>query len=124
MFGFSEAEAVGQSLRIIIPESLRQRHWGGFVQTMCTGRTRYGAGDVLAVPALRKDGARISIEFTILPFADEAGRIPGMAAIFRCVIHAMSVHGFMACRSSISRRAGRGFHGMSVHRFRACRSSS
>ena len=95
MFGFSEAEAVGQSLCIIIPESLRQRHWGGFAQTMRTGKTRYGAGNVLAVTALRKDGARISIEFTILPFADEVGRILGMAAILRCVIPAMSVHGFM-----------------------------
>lgn len=41
-----------------------------------------------------------------------------------CVIRAMSVHGFTACRSRISRHAGRGFHGMSVQRFTACRSSS
>lgn len=83
IFGFSEAEAIGQSLDIIIPENLRQRHWKGFAETVRTGTTRYGAGDVLAVPALRKDGSRISIEFTILPFADRAGRILGMAAILR-----------------------------------------
>lgn len=82
-FGFSEAEAVGKSLDIIIPENFRQRHWEGFAETVRTGKTRYGAGDVLAVPALRKDGSRISIEFTILPFADQAGRILGMAAILR-----------------------------------------
>ena len=41
-----------------------------------------------------------------------------------CVIHAMSVHGFTACRSRISEHVGQGFHGMSVQRFRACRSSS
>jgi len=85
IFGFSEAEAVGESLDIIIPENLRQRHWDGFAKTMRTGKTRYGAGEVLAVPALRKDGSRISIEFTILPFADQAGRILGMAAILRDV---------------------------------------
>ncbi|MBR0831284.1 PAS domain S-box protein [Bradyrhizobium manausense] len=85
IFGFSEAEAVGKSLDIIIPESLRTRHWDGFAETIRTGKTRYGAGDVLAVPALRKDGTRISIEFTILPFPDEAGRILGMAAIARNV---------------------------------------
>lgn len=83
IFGFSEAEAIGQSLDIIIPENLRQRHWEGFAETVRTGKTRYGAGDVLAVPALRKDGSRISIEFTILPFADRTGHILGMAAILR-----------------------------------------
>ncbi|MGB8630554.1 MAG: PAS domain-containing protein, partial [Xanthobacteraceae bacterium] len=54
-------------------------------ETMQTGKTRYGAGDVLAVPALRKDGSRISIEFTILPFSDRTGRIIGLAAILRDV---------------------------------------
>lgn len=85
IFGFSEAEAVGKSLDIIIPENLRKRHWDGFAETIRTGKTRYGSGDVLAVPALRKDGTRISIEFTILPFPDRTGRILGMAAILRDV---------------------------------------
>lgn len=85
IFGFSAEEAMGKSLDMIIPENLRERHWSGFAETVRTGKTRYGAGDVLAVPALRKDGARISIEFTILPFVDRAGRILGMAAILRDV---------------------------------------
>jgi PAS domain S-box-containing protein len=85
IFGFSEAEALGKSLDIIIPENLRKRHWDGYVATIRSGKTRYGSGDLLAVPALRKDGARISIEFTILPFHDEGGRIVGIAAILRDV---------------------------------------
>lgn len=85
LFGFSQAEAVGKTLDLIIPENLRGRHWEGFRETVRTGKTRYGAGDVLAVPALRKDGARISIEFTILPFFDRTGRILGIAAILRDV---------------------------------------
>lgn len=85
IFGFSETEAVGKSLDIIIPENLLKRHWDGFGETVRTGKTRYGTGDVLAVPALRKGGARISIEFTILPFSDRAGRILGIAAILRDV---------------------------------------
>lgn len=52
VFGFSEAEAGGKSLGIIIPEKLRKRHWDGFAETIRTGKTRYGAGDVLAVPAM------------------------------------------------------------------------
>jgi PAS domain S-box-containing protein len=85
IFGFSEAEAIGKSLDIIIPENLRERHWNGYAKTVRTGKTRYGAGDLLAVSALRKDGTRISVEFTILPFVDRAGRILGMAATLRDV---------------------------------------
>ncbi len=85
IFGFSELEAVGKSLDIIIPENLRKCHWDGFEETVRTGKTRYGAGDVLAVPALRKDGTRISVEFTILPFPDRTGHILGMAAVLRDV---------------------------------------
>lgn len=84
IFGFSSEEAVGQTLDIIIPESLRKRHWEGFGATMRTGKTRYGAGDMLAVPALRKDGSRLSIEFTILPFY-EGEHLAGIAAILRDV---------------------------------------
>ena len=85
IFGFSAAEAVGQPLDIIIPESLRKRHWSGYLETVRTGTSRYGAGDVLAVPALRKNGGRISVEFTILPFHDRTGRTLGIAATLRDV---------------------------------------
>jgi PAS domain S-box-containing protein len=85
IFGFTEADALGQSLDIIIPENLRRRHWEGYHQGMRTGRTRYGSGDVLAVPALRKDGSRVSVEFTIVPFHNEAGRMIGIAAVLRDV---------------------------------------
>jgi PAS domain S-box-containing protein len=85
IFGFTPSEALGQSLDIIIPANLRERHWQGFDATMRTGVTRYGAGDLLAVPALRKDGARISVEFTVVPFTDAGGRMLGIAAILRDV---------------------------------------
>jgi PAS domain S-box-containing protein len=85
IFGFSASEAMGKSLDIIIPEALRKRHWSGYANTVRTGKTRYDTGDTLAVPALRKDGARISVEFSILPFRDRAGRILGIAATLRDV---------------------------------------
>jgi PAS domain S-box-containing protein len=74
-----------QSLDIIILKTLRARHWEGFNKTMRTGETHYNAGAVLAVPAIRKDGARISIEFTIAPIHDEAGEMAGIAAVLRDV---------------------------------------
>ena len=85
IFGFGAAEAIGQSLDIIIPENLRERHWRGHRETIRTGHTKYGAGDLLAVPALRKDGARISVEFSILAIRDANEAIIGMAAIMRDV---------------------------------------
>jgi PAS domain S-box-containing protein len=85
IFGFSPAEAMGQSLDLIIPERLRTRHWAGYTEVMRTGESRYGHGDLLSVPALRKDGTRLSIEFTIVPLKDAAGGMAGMAAILRDV---------------------------------------
>jgi PAS domain S-box-containing protein len=83
IFGFSEAEAIGQSLDIIIPERLRQRHWDGYDKTMATGESRYGESDLLAVPAVRKDGMQLSIEFTIMMLRDSGGEIIGIAALLR-----------------------------------------
>jgi PAS domain S-box-containing protein len=85
IFGFSESEAVGQTLDIIIPENLRKRHWEGYMRTMQTGKTRYGAGDVLEVPALRKDGTRASVEFSMLPFQAGDGSITGIGVVLRDV---------------------------------------
>jgi PAS domain S-box-containing protein len=85
IFGFAAAEAMGQSLDLITPEPQRARHWAGFNRVMETGESRYGHGDLLAVPSLRRDGIRISIEFTIVPIRNAEGRIVGMAAILRDV---------------------------------------
>jgi PAS domain S-box-containing protein len=85
IFGFTHDEAIGRSLDLIIPERLRQRHWDGYWRTMKTGESRYGAGDILAVPALRMDGATISVEFTIVALKDGQGQMVGMAAIIRDV---------------------------------------
>ncbi len=85
IFGFSSQEALGASLDIIMPENLRRRHWSGYQETMRTGRTRYAAGDLLSVPALRKDGLRISVQFSILPLPGADGALEGVAAIMRDV---------------------------------------
>jgi PAS domain S-box-containing protein len=85
IFGFSAGEAIGRSMDIIIPERLRARHWTGYDKTMATGVSRYGAGDLLAVPAVRKDGSTISIEFTIQMLKDADGQVLGPVAIIRDV---------------------------------------
>jgi PAS domain S-box-containing protein len=84
MFGHGRAEAVGATLDLIVPEQLRERHWDGYRRTMASGETKYG-GRTLAVPAMRADGTRISIEFTVAPLHDEAGGLVGIGAIIRDV---------------------------------------
>jgi PAS domain S-box-containing protein len=85
IFGFTSEEAVGQPLDLIIPENLRARHQEGFNRVMAGGATRYGSGDILAVPALTKGGRRISVEFTIIVLRGSDNAMIGMAAILRDV---------------------------------------
>jgi PAS domain S-box-containing protein len=85
IFGHSADEAIGQSLDLIIPENQRARHWAGYHEVMHTGKSRYSEGAMLAVPALRKDGTRISLEFTIAPLKDATGAMQGMIAVLRDV---------------------------------------
>lgn len=85
IFGFTAEEAIGATLDLIVPERLRKRHWDGYERVMATGETRYGAGDLLAVPAVTKDGRQISVEFTIIRLQDAERRVCGMAAILRDV---------------------------------------
>jgi PAS domain S-box-containing protein len=84
MFGYSAAEATGQSLDLIIPERFRARHWDGYRHVMATAVTSYGQR-LLAVPAMRKDGQRISIEFSIALLKDERGGVTGALAVVRDV---------------------------------------
>jgi PAS domain S-box-containing protein len=84
VFGYRAEEAVGQTLDLIIPERLRARHWEGYRKVMGTGVTRYGR-EVLKVPGIRKDGTRVSLEFTVILLRDGTGRLLGPAAILRDV---------------------------------------
>jgi nitric oxide dioxygenase len=52
---------------------------------MRTGITRYGEGQLLAVPALHKDGRQLSIEFSIQLVPDGRGQIEWVVAVIRDV---------------------------------------
>lgn len=83
IFGWPAGEVLGQSLDVIIPERQRERHWAGYARVMETGHTDYG-DRLLEVPALRQDGSRISIAFTVTLLHDEPGGAPtGIAAVVR-----------------------------------------
>lgn len=82
MFGYTKAEALGASLDLIIPERQRERHWAGYRQVMASGQTRYGT-EVLRVPAVHKDGRRLSIAFTVALLFAPDGRVQAIASIIR-----------------------------------------
>jgi PAS domain S-box-containing protein len=84
IFGYTESEAVGRSLDLIIPERQRELHWKGYGKAMLDGVTKYGS-ETLSVPAVTKDGERISIEFTIALLRDGEGKVLGPAAVVRDV---------------------------------------
>ncbi len=84
IFGYTSGEAVGQMLDIIVPEKIRERHWEGYFRVMKTGETRYGK-DLLSVPGIRKDGSRVSLEFSVALIRDEDGALLGISAVIRDV---------------------------------------
>jgi PAS domain S-box-containing protein len=82
IFGYTEGEALGHSLDLIIPERLRNRHWEGYRKVMETGATRYGT-EVLRVPAVHKDGRRLSIAFTVALLYSPSHEVQAIVAIIR-----------------------------------------
>jgi len=84
IFGYTAREATGRSLDLFIPEKLRERHWAGYRQVMASGETKYKTG-LLTSPGTRKDGTRVSLEFSIVLLRDSAGSVTGCASIMRDV---------------------------------------
>jgi PAS domain S-box-containing protein len=82
IFGYTEEEALGNTLDLIVPERQRQRHNEGYAHSMETGTTRYGTS-LLKVPAKHKDGRVLSIAFTVGMLFDDAGKANGVVAIIR-----------------------------------------
>jgi PAS domain S-box-containing protein len=82
MFGYTEAEALGQSLDIIIPQRQQARHWEGYHVTMASGITKYGTS-VLRVPALHKDGHTLSIAFTVSLMRNADEEVTTIVAVVR-----------------------------------------
>lgn len=84
VFGYTADEAVGQMLDLIVPEKQQERHWEGYFRVMKSGQTKYGK-ELLAVPGVRKDGSRVSLEFSVALIRDEDGVLLGVSAVMRDV---------------------------------------
>jgi len=84
LFGYTAAEAEGQSLDLIIPEDLRGHHWEGYWRMMASGETKYRTG-LLTSPGIRKDCTRVSLELSIVLVHDESRGVKGCLSIMRDV---------------------------------------
>lgn len=82
VFGFSAAEAIGQSLDLIIPERLRQAHWTGFQRAVDSGATRLG-GRATVTRGLHRSGQKLYVEMSFALVRDASGAVAGSVAIAR-----------------------------------------
>jgi PAS domain S-box-containing protein len=80
IFGYTAAEAIGKSIRMLIPEELQNE------EDVVLGKVR--AGDKLdhyETVRLRKDGTRLHISLTVSPIRNERGEVVGASKIARDV---------------------------------------
>jgi len=63
LFGYSPAEALGQSLDLIIPEHLRSAHWRGFEAAMRNGDTKL-QGQPTVTRTTDSTGRKLYVEMT------------------------------------------------------------
>ena len=82
LFGFTAAEAIGQSLDLIIPEHLRKAHWDGFDRSIASGTTKY-AGKVMTTRAVHKDGRKLYVDFSFGILKDTGGAVVAVTAVGR-----------------------------------------
>jgi PAS domain S-box-containing protein len=85
MFGWSAAEALGQSLDLIIPQVHRQGHHAGVARLRARGPSKL-VGQTVEVPALAKDGREFPIELSLAMWSEDgsdSGAPDGFAAIIR-----------------------------------------
>jgi len=84
LLGYSESEAIGRSIALIIPEHLRAAHWKGFEAAIASGNMKL-AGRPTLTRALHKSGRKLYIEMTFALVRDSGGAVQGSIAMARDV---------------------------------------
>ena len=73
MFGYTEAEAVGQMDTLIVSEQLRERHLQGLARLKEGGEPRIIA-KMVEVPARKRDGSEFPVELSLSTWETKSGR--------------------------------------------------
>jgi PAS domain S-box-containing protein len=79
LFGHSAADALGQTLDLIVPGALRARHWAGFWRAMQAPQVKDLAADI---PVLCADGQVKQFPGRLLVLSDGLGFALGAVGIF------------------------------------------
>jgi len=82
LFGHGAAQALGQSLDIIIPERFRAAHWAGFDRAVASGQAKYH-GQVLTTRAVHADGSKRYVDLSFGLIRDAAGEVIGVISVAR-----------------------------------------
>lgn len=99
IFGYTAHEAVGQSIRMIIPEDLQGE------EDMVLARIRAGQSvDHYETRRRRKDGTEIRISLTVSPIMDETGVVIGASKIARDITERARLHAVAAEQSAIAQK--------------------
>lgn len=89
IFGYSAAEAIGQSIQIVVPEEERADHWRGYHRVFAANRMNYSPDHILDIEGIRRDGSRVPLDAMLQPVYDGSGRIVAITALV-CVQTAAS----------------------------------
>ena len=81
LFGHRAAEAIGQTLDLIVPPEFRARHWAGFRAAMAASDGNIDHSS-FSVPALHRDGTVIRVAVRLLVIHDSRNRVAGAMAVF------------------------------------------
>jgi PAS domain S-box-containing protein len=107
LFGYSAAEAVGQSLNLIIPEHLQKAHWRGFEAAMKSGVTRLQGRPTLT-RAKHSSGRKLYVEMTFALVRQAGGAAHGAVAVARDVTERVEQERAASARGPGARPGGAG----------------
>lgn len=83
MFGFSKAEALGQSLNLIIPEHLRKPHWQGFHAAINSGTLQLSGKPTLTRALHKNSTQKLYVEMSFALVKDDNNQVQGSVSIAR-----------------------------------------
>jgi len=81
LFGHAAADAVGQTLDLIVPPEFRERHWAGFRAAMAVGDGNIDHG-AFNIPAMLRDGTIMRVAVRLVVLHDARNRAVGAMAVF------------------------------------------
>jgi two-component system NtrC family sensor kinase len=82
LFGYARSEMIGRPLDCLLPERFRSRHHQAIARYFADGTSGHVVGRPIELPALRSDGAEISIELSLSRLEAE-GESPAVLAAVR-----------------------------------------